>query len=144
MVLLPVLPSLLPVVGEVLAAQGDSFKAHLLGAVDLLDARRRGCADAGGRALYSRTLFALTRCSRLLVMDDSGATTGHAGVACSRPRRKSTDGLGEYSRVEGRKGLGIFRGKIVYWQGRSAEGAGPNQAVRQTRKWQAHVLLYHC
>jgi serine/threonine protein kinase len=49
----------------------DSFKATIKERVDEMEDMRRSCTSTAAKQLFTRLLFILTRCSRLVVMEDS-------------------------------------------------------------------------
>lgn len=49
----------------------DSFKATIKERVDEMEDMRRSCTSMAAKQLFTRLLFILTRCSRLVVMEDS-------------------------------------------------------------------------
>ncbi|KAL4543745.1 hypothetical protein Ndes2437B_g01558 [Nannochloris sp. 'desiccata'] len=57
----------------------ESFKENIKSEVDKLEELRRGCHSRPAKRLYTRLLFILTRCSRLLLSEDQ--SPGVAGTA---------------------------------------------------------------
>lgn len=84
----------------------ETFKENIKAEVDRLEELRRGCCSRPAKHLYTRLLFILTRCSRLVLSEDSSpgvpGTVGYYTAARAardgRKRRGPRPSVAPYSR----------------------------------------------
>eukprot|EP00887_Chlorella_sp_A99_P007617 scaffold20.g7617.t1 len=63
----------------------ESFRGSIQAIVDQLEELRRGCASRSHKALATRLLFILTRCSRLVLSEDGAGGYGSGGGGAFTP-----------------------------------------------------------
>lgn len=88
---------LMGVVDDCLQSDASEMRQTVMARVDYLEDQRRSCSSTAAKALFSRLLFVLSRCSRLLVTDEvTGAYGGaYEGAAAAKKRRMSALGAGK-------------------------------------------------
>lgn len=100
---------LLSAVESCLSTPAADFRRSVAGVVTALEKRRRSCPPGAVKALFSRVLFMMARCNRLLVTEPAhGGGGGRGGGGRTRPAGASaaaSAACGGISSAVGREGL---------------------------------------
>ncbi|KAG2436135.1 hypothetical protein HYH02_011643 [Chlamydomonas schloesseri] len=121
-IVLEVIASIMDIAEECLETPIEDFKLTITDIVDNIEEERSACQQRTIRALYTRLLFILTRCSRLLITEQQ-----HLFATEPRNRRRHSQVFGPGFTTKTQKELGLHLPTAPQQQTSDTAGSTPKE-----------------